>query len=111
MAEETVNDQINEELIEHDVQLQRVIGGEKNDIEKRLDRLAADIKAEAARIDPFAAQRTDARERRLKKLEVKISELTVEAYKDIAREHRNELRRAAAVETERQVTTIEKALP
>lgn len=111
MARESVNDQIHDELISHDVRLRRITGDCQNRAEKRLDKLSRDLRAEIARIDPFGTDRSDAQERRLSKLEKVARELTNEAYRDIARENKSDLKRVATIESEATVQAIEKSLP
>lgn len=108
---ESVNDQIHDELISHDVNLRRVDGGAVKRVEKRLDRLGSDLKGLAAKIDPFSTSRSDARERRLARLEKESTELIIEAYREINAVQRDDLQRVGAIETQAQVEAITKALP
>lgn len=108
---ETVNDKIHDDLISHDIRLRRVDGDAQKRVERRLDRLGADLKALTAKIDPFGTDRADARERRLARLEKESTAIITEAYREINREQRGELRQIAAIESEASVQAIEKALP
>lgn len=108
---DSVNDQIHDDLISHDIHLRRVIGDEQKRIEKRLDELGSDLKALAAKIDPFSATRQAEQNRRLARLEKESNELITEAYKQISNIQRGELERVAGIETEAQVQAIGKALP
>lgn len=107
---ESVNDKIHDDLISHDINLRRVSGHETRRIERRLDKLGADLKALAIKIDPFGASRADAQERRLARLEKESSEFIKEAYQDINRIQRTELRQVANIETEATAQALEKAL-
>lgn len=111
MARKSVNDAIHDDLITEDIQLRRITGDCQNRAERRLDKLASDLRAELARIDPHGTDRKDARERRLAKLEKRARELTAEAYRDIERENRSDLRRIARLESEATVTAIGNNLP
>ena len=112
MAEvESVNDAIHDDLISHDISLRRVSGDETRRVERRLDELGSDLKALAVKIDPFGTNRSDARERRLARLERESTELINEAYREINKVQRGELQQVAAIETEATVSAIEKALP
>lgn len=112
MAEnESVNDQIHDDLISHDIALRRIDGGARRNVERRLDRLGADLKSLTGRIDPFGTARSDARKRRLSRLEKESKELIDTAYAEIAAQNRDDLKRVARIETNVAVDTIAKALP
>ena len=106
-----VNDVIHDELITQDIKLRRITGDCQNRAERRLDRLGRDLKALAVRIDPNGTSRTDARQRRLARLEEESRKLVNEAYAEIAAENRKDLRRVAKIESEATVQVIGKALP
>lgn len=106
-----VNDQIHDDLISHDVALRRIEGDAKKRVERRLDRLSRDLAAITARIDPFGTERTDARERRMAKLEEQSAKLVKEAYGEISKNNREDLKRIARIETEASVQAVGKALP
>lgn len=108
---ESVNDEIHDDLISHDVRLLRVTGDAKRRVERRLDRLGSDLKLLTTKIDPFGTDRSDARERRLARLETESAEIIKEAYREISKIQRGELERIATVETEAEVQALEKALP
>ena len=111
MAEKSVNDAIHESLIEHEVHLRRVDGDRRRKIEKRIDLLGADLKALMIKIDPFVTERTDARERRLKKLDEESAKLISEAYGEISSGMTKDLKRLARAESETVVKTIAEELP
>jgi hypothetical protein len=108
---ESVNDQIHEGLIEHDVRLRRADGRVRNRIEARIDQMGADLKALMIKIDPFGTERADARERRLKKLDEQAAKIIAEAYAEISKQSQSDLKRLARVESETVVAEIGKALP
>jgi hypothetical protein len=108
---ESVNDKIHDDLISHDIRLQRVAGDTRKRIERRLDKLGSDLKAITARIDPFSASGAAEGERRLSKLNEESTELINEAYKEINKWQRDQLERLAAIETEATVQAVRKALP
>jgi phage-related tail protein len=107
---EGVNDKIHDELISHDIALRRVDGGVRKEVEARIDRLASDLKALMAKIDPFGTERADAQERRLKKLDEESAKLIAEAYGEISSGTRSDMKRVAAAESEVSVKVIEDAL-
>ena len=112
MAEvESVNDQIHDELISHDISLRRVSGDETRRVERRLDRLGSDLKKLTIFIDPFGTSRKDAQERRLARLEKESNEIITEAYREINKIQRGELQQVANIETEATVQALEKVLP
>jgi hypothetical protein len=111
VAEKSVNDSIHEKLIEHAVDLRKVDGGRRRLVEKRIDTLAADLKALMIKIDPFGTERSDARERRLKKLDEESARLIAEAYGEISSGMQKDLKRVARVESEAVVKTIREELP
>jgi hypothetical protein len=108
---DTVNDKIHDDLISHDIRLRRVAGDTQKQIDGRLDQLGVDLKMLATKIDPFGASRSDARERRIARLEKESTELINEAYREINRAQADELRRIAGIETEATVQAIGNALP
>ena len=108
---ESVNDKIHDDLIPHDIRLQRVAGDTRKRIERRLDKLGSDLKAITARIDPFSASSAAEGERRLSKLEDESQELITEAYKEINKWQRDQLERLAVIESETTVQVLEKELP
>lgn len=108
---ESVNDKIHDGLIEHDVEMQRVAGGRRKRVEARLDQMADDLKAVMAKIDPFGTERSDARERRLAKLDKAAAEIIAEAYADISKATSDDLKRLARTESEQVVKTIADSLP
>lgn len=107
---EGVNDKIHDELISHDVKLRRVEGDAQKRVEARIDVLASDLKGLMAKIDPFGTERADAQERRLKKLDEAAAKLIAEAYGEISRQGKDDLKRIAGAEAEVSVKVIEKAL-
>lgn len=108
---ESVNDKIHDRLIEHDVKMRRVDGGRQKRAEARLDQMADDLKAEMARIDPFGTERTDARERRLAKLDKAAAKIIAEAYADISKATQDDMARLARTESEAVVGAIAEELP
>ena len=112
MAEvKSVNDQIHEDLISHDIDLRRIDADCRLRAEKRLDRLGSDLADLTRRIDPVSATRNDTRKRRLAKLERQARELIREAYADIAKENAKDLKRVARAESEKTIDTIAENLP
>jgi thymidylate kinase len=107
----SVNDQIHEDLIPHDIDLQRVSAHCRKNVEERLDQLVADLAAVAIRIDAHGASRTDARQRRLSRLEKESAQITREAYKDISKMCMSDMQRVAVVEQEKQVKALEENIP
>ena len=108
---ESVNDKIHDRLIEHDVKMRRVTGGRQKRVEARLDRMADDLKAAMAKIDPFGTERTDARERRLAKLDKVAGEIIAEAYADISKATQDDMARVARTESEAVVGAVAEELP
>jgi hypothetical protein len=108
---ESVNDKLHDDLISHDIRLQRVIGDARKRIERRLDKLGSDLKSLTIKIDPFGSDRADVRERRIARLEKESSEIIRDTYREINKWQRGELERLGTVETEAEVQALEKALP
>ena len=108
---ESVNDRIHDKLIEHDVEMRRVDGGRQKRAESRLDQMADDLKALLTKIDPFGTERSDARERRLKKLDTEAAKIISEAYADISKATAEDMKRLARTESEAVVKTIAEELP
>lgn len=108
---ESVNDKIHDKLIKHDVEMRRVDGGRRRRVEKRIDLMAEDLKALLVKIDPFGTERTDVRERRLKKLDEEAAKIIAEAYGEMSKDNRSDLKRVARVESEAIANTIREELP
>lgn len=106
----SVNDKIHDDLITHDIRLQRITGDCRNRAERRLDKLQRDLRGEIARIDPFGANRKDTRQRRLNELQRSAKELTAEAYREIALVNHADLKRVAMIETQATAQALESAL-
>jgi hypothetical protein len=112
MAEaKSVNDQIHEDLIPHDIDLRRVDAHCRRKIEDRLDQLVADLAALAVKVDPHGASRNDARQRRLSKLEKESRALVREAYRDVNKMCMSDMQRIAVVEQEKQISSLESNIP
>ena len=107
---ESVNDQIHDDLISHDIRLRRVLGNEQKRIERRLDELSSDLKALTAKIDPFGTSNQRQQERRLVRLEDASAAIIKEAYREISKIQRGELEQIATIETNAEVQALEKAL-
>jgi hypothetical protein len=105
-----INDKIHDDLISHDIAIRRVTGDCQRRVEKRLDRLASDLKQLAAKIDPFGTDRTDARERRINRLDAESKKIIDEAYREIGKENQSDLIRVVRIEEEATVQALEKAL-
>jgi hypothetical protein len=108
---ESVNDSIHESLIEHAVNLRKVDGGRRRKVEKRIDQMADDLKALMAKIDPFGTENTKAQERRLEKLDREAAKIIAEAYAEMSKDNRQDLKRVARVESEAIVKTLREELP
>lgn len=108
---ESVNDKIHDDLIAHDVTVRRIDGACRRNAEARLDKLSLDLKALTIKIDPFGTDRLDARQRRVAKLEKEARIITAEAFADIARKNKEDLKRIARIESEVSATVIEDNLP
>lgn len=111
MANESVNDRIHDRLIEHDVEMRRVDGGRQKRVEARLDQMADDLKELMIKIDPFGTERSDARERRLKKLDEEAAKIIAEAYADISTASKDDMKRLARTESEAVIAAIAEELP
>ena len=106
-----VNDKIHDDLIAHDIDLRRVDADCRRRANSRLAELEADIKALLIKIDPYGAVRADARSRRIANFEQEARKLARAAYKDIECENRADLRRIAALESEKVISVIGENLP
>jgi DnaJ-domain-containing protein 1 len=108
---EGINDKIHDDLISHDIAIRRVTGDCQRRAEKRLDRLASDLKQLTAKIDPFGTERTDARERRMERLDAESKKLIEEAYREIGKENQSDMTRLVRVEEEATLQALGKHLP
>lgn len=107
----TAAEEIRDELIENDVRYQRAAGHVRRLVDKRLEQLGREIKETILRIDAHGAQRNDARQRRLKKLEEEIKVLVRTAYSEVNGILKSELRKTAKVETMATAKAIRRHVP
>lgn len=107
----TVSEDVRDDLTAHDVDIHRLIGDVRRKTEQRLDILSTDLRALAVKIDPHGAQRNDAKERRLVRLEKESKPIIENAYRDIAKFTDDNLVRLAQLESKAVVSTIEENLP
>lgn len=108
---DSVNDEIHDSLISSDIELRKVTGDTQNKTEKRLDQLGVALKKLTIEIDPFGTERKDARERRLERLEKESNILIREAYGEIARQNKRDMKDLAATESENIKQVLEKQIP
>ena len=94
----SLNEDIRDELIPHDLLVRRAIAGVDREINARLNRLAVELRALLYRLDPAGTNRPDARQRRAAKWNVRATELTRQAFVDIERLTREANKRFAYVE-------------
>ena len=107
----TTSEDVRDDLISHDVDIRRLDGDVRRQIERRIDKLNTDLRALAIQIDPHGAQRTDAKERRLVKLEKASKPIIRQAYAEIEKITDANTKRLARVESKTVVDTIEENLP
>lgn len=85
MAEQqpSVAQAIRDDLIEQELRYRRVDAGVRREVDARLVRLQADLKALTLKIDPAGTDRPAARTARLSKLEARSKAMIDAAYRDI----------------------------
>lgn len=108
---ESVNDNILDSFAEHDIDLRKLDGHIRNQVDKILLELGRDLKALLVRIDPNGAQRSGAKRRRIKKLREESRSVISAAYRDIAALVRKDLRRLSKLESRAALSIIEDNLP
>lgn len=113
MAEQapSVAQAIRDDLIEQELRYRRVDAGVRREVDARLLKLQADLKALALRIDPGGTERPAARSARLGKLEMKSKAMIDAAYRDVEAIMKQASRRVALAEVEHLNTIMRTHLP
>jgi len=107
----TVNQDIRDDLVAHDIDIRKLTGSIQRQVDGRLDRMARDIKRAMSDHDPFGATRKDARTNRAKALDEETKEIVATAYREIDSLVRDDLQRAARVESVAVNEVIQENLP
>ena len=79
----TVNQDIRDDLISHDIDLRKLDGDTRNKIDAMLDEMEKLLKVEIVLIDPFTQTQTKVKEARLKRLEEATAPIIAETYRKI----------------------------
>ena len=107
----TVNTDIRDDLTAHDIDIRKLTGSIQSQVERRLDQMAKDVKGALSKHDPFGATRKDARINRAKALDDETKEIVSTAYREIDKLVREDLQRAARVESVSVNQVIQENLP
>jgi hypothetical protein len=107
----TVNQDIRDDLISHDIDLRKVDADSRKKIEVILGNMEADLKVLTVKIDPFTPTSMGIREARFKRLENESTEIVSEAYKEIAKLMRKRGQRAVVAESQKIVDAIHNNIP
>lgn len=99
----TVNQDIRDELISHDIDLRKLDGETRNKIDAILDEMEKEIKVEIVLIDPFTPTNTKVKEARLTRLDVAVAPIIAETYREI-HAMMNELGRSVVVAESKAIT-------
>jgi len=108
---DSVVDQVLDDLTEHDVQKTKAESGLRRRIAARMDELERELRRLAEQIDPAGTPRTDARVRRMKKLDAASREAIRQAYADINQITRQYSIQMALAESETVVAALETNIP
>lgn len=99
------------DLIEQDVLYRRVDAGVRREVDARLAQMGRDLKKLMLDIDIAGTQRKDARQRRLKRLNVESRIIIRTAYSEVGGILRASTRRIAKVESKKVANVMRKNIP
>jgi hypothetical protein len=102
---------IRDDLIEQDVLYRRVDAGVRREVDARLAQMGLDLKKLMLDIDVAGTQRKDARQRRLKRLNIESRILIRTAYSEVGGILRAATRRVAKVEAKKAANVMRKNIP
>lgn len=107
----SVNEDIRDDLVEHDIDLQRLSGDVRNKARRRWDELDRELRTLIAKHDVQGAVRKRTREKRLKEFQADARLAINAATKDIHDVLRASLRGVARLESTAVVDSIIESLP
>ena len=107
----SVNEDIRDDLVAHDIDLRRVDGDVRNRIDKRLEVLGRELSGIIARHDPNGAVRKRTREKRTVELQKDARQTINEAFREIHAMLRAALKGVARLESTVVVDAISESLP
>lgn len=81
----TVNQDIRDDLIAHDIDLRKVDGDTRNKVNKMIDVMEQKLKVKIIEIDPFTPTNVKIKEARLKRLEDETAPIITETYREITK--------------------------
>ena len=99
----TVNENVRDDLIEHDISVRKVIGDEQRKVAARLRQLERDVIAELERMP-------SATELQQKRFREKVKQLALETYRAQNKDFKRSLRMVARAENNAQNSAIESAI-
>lgn len=102
----SVNEDIRDDLVAHDIDLRRLDGAVRNEIDRRYDELGTKLQELLAKHNPHGAVRVGARKRRLRKYEADARKAINEALTDISKIIRKNLRGVARTEATAVIDSI-----
>ena len=103
MTDNTVNQDIRDDLISHDIDLRKVDGDTRNKVNKILDVMEKKLKGLIVEIDPFTPENTKVKDARLKRLDDAAAPIIAETYREINK-FINERGKRVVVTESKQVT-------
>jgi hypothetical protein len=106
----SANEDVRDDLVEHDVDLQRLSGNIRNQAERRWDELSRELRALTAKHDIQGAVRKSTREKRLMEFQADAREVINAATKDVHDLLRKNLRGIAKLESTAVVDSIMEGL-
>lgn len=107
----SVNEAIRDDLVEHDLDLRRLDGDVRNQIDRRYDELDRQLKELLTRHDPHGAVRKRTREKRLREFQADARKAISAANKDANAILRKTLREVARLESTAVIDSIVESLP
>lgn len=110
MVEKAVQS-VRDELIEFDIDSNKVSSTLARDIDRRLAQLSRDLKKLLLDIDPHGTKQAPARQRRMAKLEKASRTVIRDAYADIRRMQKERLVRIGKVASQNAVKSMRKGIP
>ncbi len=107
----TVNQDIRDDLISHDIDLRKVDGDTRNKVNAMFDKMEVALKVEIVRIDPFTPTNTKIKDARLKRLEDEIATIIAETYREINAMMNERGKRIVVSESKQITNTIHDNIP
>lgn len=102
----SVNEDIRDDLVAHDIDLRRLDGAVRNQVDKHFDELSGKLQELLAKHDPYGAVRTRTRQRRIRKYQADARKAINEALTEINAIVRKNLRGVARTEATAVIDSI-----